>query len=435
MATHPRAPSHRQAASPARSPAFFFQFLGAHSLLIGLLPFFLPVYLWQQGLSLAGLCWLIGFSGLTFCAALGLWQHIWQHWKPRHLITLTFALELLLIVSVGLCVTVPGAALFSTPDSAPAIDPLMMLLAAAAIGVANGLYNAFFWTTQRSLFLQQLGDNDTGRQYGNFQIFVTLFLKLGILLGGWLLDIGGFIWLLALSAGIAFAANAAFAGTAHPPRPALPVRVTLLDSIRYQDRHGSRWMFMIDGIFLYLESHFWTLTLFFVVQEDFSTLGIAVVILAASFAVIFYLIKNRIDLLPLENVFKVAVWLYAASWLLRLTLGSGSSGVDVLASLIVITFCSSFFRLALNKRFFDVARSSSAVRYLLLKSYNSQVWLGVFFMTAGLLMLGTPWSDQQLLQWSYLPAAALSLLYLRYRNTPTDTDTQAPTPTSRDMRP
>ena len=54
----------------------FHRYLAAHSLLIGLLPFFVPVYLWQLGLSLAGLCLLVGASGLAFSATLIVWQRL-----------------------------------------------------------------------------------------------------------------------------------------------------------------------------------------------------------------------------------------------------------------------------------------------------------------------------------------------------------------------
>ncbi len=63
-------------------------------------------------------------------------------------------------------------------------------------GVANGLYNCFFWMTQRSLFLQRVDSSDSGRQYGNFQIFVTLFLKAGILIGGLLMERDGYVLLI-----------------------------------------------------------------------------------------------------------------------------------------------------------------------------------------------------------------------------------------------
>jgi hypothetical protein len=389
--------------------------LGVHSLLIGLLPFFLPVYLWKHGVGIPGLCLLIGVSGLSFAAALQPWQHIWYRWKPQKLISLTFTFELLLVASVGWFSTIPGAALFDTVGNSQ-LHTEDVLLAVFVIGIANGIYNAFFWTTQRSLFIQQLGNNDSGKQYGNFQIFVTVFLKIGILLGGMLLDFGGFLWLLALSAGIGFAATTYLSKKAYSALTDQRSRITLKQSLRYKDNHGSRPVFAIDGLFLYLESHFWTLSLFLIVREDYSRLGIAVVILAVVFAVLFYLIKNRIDQLAVEKVFKAAVWLYAASWLLRFTLDDNSEGAGYLIALVLITFCSSFFRLAFNKRFFDVARKTGAVDYLLLKSYSSQTYLGLFYLILGAALTFAPFDHLQTLQYLYAGAAVLSLAYLKYKD-------------------
>ena len=398
-----------------RRPVFFYQFLGAHSLLIGLLPFFLPVYLWKHGIGVPALCLLIGVSGLSFVAALQPWQHIWYRWKPQKLISLTFAFELLLVVSVGWFSTVPGAALFEVANNAqlPVNDTLLAIL---LIGMANGVYNAFFWTTQRSLFLQQLGSNDSGKQYGNFQIFVTVFLKLGILLGGLLLDFGGFLWLLALSAGVGFSASTYLSKSAYGALTNQASRTTLSQSLRYKDNHGSQRVFAIDGLFLYLESHFWTLSLFLIVREDYSRLGILVVILAVVFAALFYMIKNRIDQLAVEKVYKAAVWLYAASWLLRFTLDDNSEGASYLIALVLVTFCSSFFRLAFNKRFFDIARKTGAVDYLLIKSYSSQSYLGVFYLSLGGALALTSFDHLPTLQFAYLGAAVLSLAYLKYRD-------------------
>lgn len=399
-----------------KNPQFFYQYLGAHSLLIGLLPFFLPVYLWQHGLGLAGLCVLIGTSGFSFSIALRLWQRLSRRWPLKRLISLTFFLELLLVVTVGLLTTVPGAALFQVSNNANSLDSVSLILAAGAIGLSNGLYNAFFWTTQRTLFLQQLGSNDTGRQYGNFQIFVTLFLKAGILLGGFLLEQGGFVWLLALSAGIGFAASHYLEAKAHPNRLQDCETVSATTSLRFSDRHGSKPVFIIDGIFLYLESHFWTLSLFLLVRQDYTKLGVAVVVLAVVFALLFFLIKNRIDQLAVNRVYRVAVFLYAVSWLLRFTLDSQSTGSSLVVTLIVITFFSSFFRLAFNKRFFDIARTAGTVRYLLVKSYSSQIWLGAGFLTMALVLLTLPINGEQALRFTYLLTAILSLVYLRYRD-------------------
>jgi len=399
-----------------KNPLFFYQYLGVHSLLIGLLPFFLPVYLWQHGLSLAGLSALIGVSGLSFSSSLWLWQRLSTHWPLKKLVSLTFYLELVLVAVVGLLTTVPGAALFVYPGEPLSDSTMATIVAATVIGLCSGLYNAFFWTTQRTLFLQQLGANDTGRQYGNLQKFITLFLKAGILLGGLLLETGGFVWLLALSAGIGFAASSYFSSSTQPQILHANNRVTATSALRYKDRHGSRSTFMIDGLFLYLESHFWTLSLFLVVREDFTRLGLAVVVLALVFAALFFMIKNRIDQLAVERVYKVAVYLYAASWLLRFTLDGQSTGTGLILALIMITFFSSFFRLAFNKRFFDVARKAGAVEYLLYKSYSSQLWLGLAFLVVAAILFNLQSTEEQTLRFVYLAAAILSLAYLRYRD-------------------
>ncbi|MFK7892140.1 MAG: MFS transporter [Granulosicoccus sp.] len=397
--------------SPGKA-VFFYQFLGAHSLLIGLLPFFLPVYLWTRGLDLAAICLLTGVSGLAFCLSLGLWQKAASRWQVKTLVILTFALELGLIAVVGLFTALPGAAL----QAAGSQTHNSVVLAALCIGLANGAYNAFFWTTQRCLFLDLLGRNDTGRQYGNLQIIVSIFLKTGILAGGFLLDNGGFVWLLLLSAAVSLAAGIWLTYSSDSDVtvsvPALPV--TLRQSLVFSDNRGSRTVFLIDGIFLYLESHFWTLSLFLVVRQDFSSLGVAVVLLALLFAVLFFILKNRVDSLPVAPVFKAAVLVYSLSWLLRMTLDHTAGGTYLLTALIIITFCSSFFRLSFNKLFFDYARQTQSTSYLLVKSYASQCTLGVVFLVTGAVLLATPVLTATALASSYAVAALFALLYLSY---------------------
>ena len=240
---------------------------------------------------------LIGVSGISFALSLRCWQYASTRWSLKNLVALTFVLEILLVFVVGLFTMIPGSALFQAQPAGANTATVGLLFAAISIGLFNGIYNAFFWTTQRTLFIELLGKNDTGRQYGNFQIFVTLFLKAGILLGGFLLDNGGFVWLLAISAGISAASGVWLTGSRTSNRilHQQSQRVGNRQSLVYTDKRGSRQAFAIDGIFLYLESHFWTLSLFLLVNEDYTRLGLAVILLAAGFAVMFYLIKNRID--------------------------------------------------------------------------------------------------------------------------------------------
>ena len=301
-----------------------------------------------------------------------------------------------------------------------------LILTSVCIGVFNGLYNGFFWTTQRTLFLLQLGKNDTGSQYGNFQIFVAMFLKAGILIGGVLLDHGGFVWLLAISAGISAVSALQLAkhhGN-HQPLHASDNHIDTQQSLRFADRKGSRHAFAIDGIFLYLESHLWTLSLFLVVKQDFARLGFAVVLLAIAFALLFFLIKNTIDKIELQRVYQAAVLVYAISWLLRYTLSHEPANAEqtsindstLVVTLLLITFFSSFFRLIFNKRFFDIAKSEGAVRYLLIKSYSSQWILGIFYTCLGLLLFFVEINTLLVFQLIYVAAAILALVYLLYND-------------------
>lgn len=381
---------------PAHNPALqFYQFLGAHSLLIGLLPFYLPVYLWKSGYSLAHISLLIGLSGFAFCAALSLWQTVSRQYSLRFLLCLSFLLELLLVASV-----------FTVNNS---------MFSIILIGTFNGLYNGFFWTTQRTQFLQLLGQNDTGKRYGNFQIFVTVFLKVGILLGGWMLDIGGLAWLFLLSAILSAIASFWFYRTAKDTPLYQDSTITWVGAMRYTDRFRSRPVFFADGFFLFLESHYWTLSLFMLADENFARLGVVVVILAVVFSLLFLLIKNTIDNTAVDFVFKLAVYLYALSWIARAFVSDERHNTLLLLLLVLITFCSSFFRLAFNKRFFDLAQRNSGVQYLLIKSYQSQFILGTGFCSIAVFLFTSGQPFQIAVIVSYAIAALVSLVYLLYQ--------------------
>jgi len=374
----------------------FYQFLGAHSFLIGLLPFFIPVVIWRAGFSLAHLSLFIGISGLSFCAVLSAWQYVARHWPLPRLIALTFVLELALI------------ALLSTLGSS--------VFTLIPLAICNGLYNAFFWTTQRTLFISVTEQNKTGRQYGNFQIFVTVFLKVGLLAGGLLLDAGGINWLILLSAIVGLLSSIWFYRVVKQTTgdQALDSFATtnLTHSLRYSDTEHSRRIFLVDGLFLYLESHFWTLSLFLLVKQDYSTLGLTIVLLALVFSVLFYAIKNIIDKYSGAAVYSVAVVLYAASWALRAVINPDTPMQWILMALVLITFCSSFFRLAFNKRFFDIAMRGSQTQYLLIKSYASQFILGIAYLALAAALY--VWPDSVSFTTVYLAAAVLALLYTGY---------------------
>lgn len=351
-----------------------------------------------MGFNLAHVSLLIGISGLSFCTALSLWQRISRTVSTRKLLCITFFFELLLVCSA-----------FTAEHG---------LLAIVVIGIANGLYNGFFWTTQRTLFLQLLGNNDTGKRYGNFQIFVTVFLKIGILLGGWLLDAGGLPWLLALSTIVSGVSIFWFYSHGNEKPLHQQAVISFKKALQFKDQRGSRPVFIADGFFLFLESHFWSLSLFMLANENFTKLGFIVVGLAILFAVMFFLIKNLIDATGVSIVFRLAVALYAASWLARAMLSDEQGTQTIVLLLLLITFCSSFFRLAFNKRFFDIAQSGSGIEYLLIKSYISQLCLGLGFISSAVIMWITDTTTHMALVPMYTLAAAASLIYFLYRQEP-----------------
>jgi len=348
-----------------------------------------------MGFNLAHITLLIGISGLSFCASLSAWQRVSRTYSLKILLCLTFAFECLLVASTFFANTSIGAIV--------------------VLGIANGMYNAFFWTTQRTLFLQLLGKNDTGKRYGNFQIFVTVFLKAGILIGGWLLDAGGLPWLLVLSVVVGGACSWWFYHQASVEPLHQTPRVSFKQAMRYKDGHRSRAVFIADGFFLFLESHYWTLSLFVLANENYARLGVIVVVLALLFGLMFFLIKNTIDTIDVTRVYTAAVALYAASWLLRCFVSDELGSSTLLVVLLVITFCSSFFRLAFNKRFFDIAQSNNGISYLIIKSYQSQFFLGCGFIVTALLLSTTGSTGAGSLTPLYAFASLGSFVYLFYR--------------------
>jgi len=151
-------------------------------------------------------------------------------------------------------------------------------------------------------------------------------------------------------------------------------------------------------------------------HQSFWRLGILVIVLGLVFSLLFWLIKNRIDHLPRQKVYVIAVAGYALSWMLRLVVDEPFPTSGLFLLLVTITFATSFFRLAFNKRFFDLARHCGRHRYLLLKSYWSQAAIAVTFLAMALLAHATGLAQgTRLLDLGYLLAALCTPLYLLYR--------------------
>lgn len=378
----------------------YYIFLGVHSFLIGLFPFFLPVYLVKSGHTLADVCWFIGITGLGFCCSLAIWERACSKCTLRFFLLLSFLLELILVCSM--------AAGFST-----SLLPLLALI--------NGAYNCLFWMIQRILFFMTSDAGNSGRKFGDFQIFVMVVLKSGIFTGGLLLDRAGTVGIILLS--LTSIGVAIFLLQRIHHLPELPGSLKqstpwqLKEFTVFSDTLRSRLIFAIDGIFLYVESYFWLISMFFLVQQSFWQLSLLVIALAIVFSLLFYCIKNRIDTFNTQRAYSVGVLLYALSWVLRSQIDPTSSGASLYLMLILITFSTSYFRLTFNKRFFDNARATSAYRYICYKSYVSQIFIGLFFCLIAVATV-TIIDVQPFLQKTYLLAGVLALLYLAYRSSP-----------------
>lgn len=384
-----------------------YTFLGVHSFLIGLFPFYIPVYLYTSGSTLAGICFFIAVTGFGFCVSLYLWDRIAKVIPFRYLIVISFLSEFVLLT------------LFFLDNN------LIFLILA---GFFNGVFNCNFWIIQRLLFLDTITPGNSGEKFGNFQIFVMIVLKLAIFIGGVLLEATGFLTLYLLSAVMVLLASIYFLrkgialslGSEFLRAKPLSVKQVM----GYRDLYNSRPIFAIDGVFLYLESYFWIISLFLIVHQSFLKLGLLVIFLTLLFGIIFVVIKNSIDKLPLNTMYTVAVVLYCFSWILRGVLSFKMDHFSLLLILALITFCTSFFRLVFNKRFFDLAKNTSSHQYVFIKSYFSQLFLALFFGVLGIFMLGQNGEVVQHLSKVYFLAAFCSLLYFVYRRPGKNEDSQ-----------
>ena len=371
----------------------YYLFLGFHGFLLGLFPFFLPVYLYKNGSPLSEIALFIALSGFGFIITLWGWDRLRSN-LFRRMIIASLLLELSVVLSVYFAVDLTIVALL------------------------NGGYNCLYWMIQRILFFSAVSPENSGQKFGNFQIFVLVVLKAGIFVGSILLGGFGLIAICILSlivvcvAILLFSYRAAdFLEIPAPLQQRPPIRIS--DLISFKDRYYSRLIFAVDGVFLYLESYFWLISLFLLVGESFVKLGLVVIGLALFLGVLFFLIKNRIDRLQVQKVYRVAVLLYALSWVMRGSITSDMSYSLQMCMIVLIGFSTSFFRLAFNKRFFDLAGLSIGYDYIFFKSYYSQFFLACTLLLFAVILQAYA-KSVELLPFIYWVAAGLTFIYLKY---------------------
>ena len=375
----------------------FYLYLGIHSLLIGIFPFFIPVYLWREDYRLGEISIFIAIAGLGFCVGLWAWDRLRHRIDLSSMIALSLLLEMLLLLNVYV------------------MNMDMTLPVLVSLGICYGVYNCFFWTTQRALFFEIIDPSNSGRRYGNFQIFVGALLQVGILLGGLLLERAGFVYIVVLSAIIALAGFMILLANKpeYPDTLKHTAPLGLRETLAFTDQDASRPIFILDGTYLFLESYFWVISLFLIAHQSFTKLGIIILSLAVIFGILFYLLKNIIDRVGRKRMYQLAVILYALSWVLRALTDDKASLELLFILLIVITFNTSIFRLVMNKRFYDIAKLTRSHHYLVLKSYYSQAAIFVLFLLFGWLVW---WFDYgiEILTPVYWAAAPVALIYLIY---------------------
>ena len=335
----------------------FYAFLCSHSLLIGLFPFYLGVYLYEKQIALSQIALFVAISGLGFCVGLYLLEYCLKVLRLSSTIAYSFGINILLLS----CIFWENSSYF-------------LYICA----ILSGFYGCYFYTLNRLLFFDILSTNDSGKKYGNLQIVVTIMLNIGIFIGGFLLQYYDYFILFVVSTAMAVVFSLLFWRSSLVL--ASPVQFGYFSHIvSFKDKLNSKAIFVLDGLFLFLESYFWSITLFLISKENFLTLGIWVISLSIVFALLFYVLKNTIDRLSIQVTYLLAIGLYSLSWILRGTISEDKSLATTFVILVSVTFFTAFFRLSFNKRFFDIAKESTKYKYLFLKSYYTQFCVFVWF--------------------------------------------------------
>jgi MFS family permease len=381
----------------------FYLFTGVHSFLLGLMPLFIAVILWDKGVTISQISAFIALTSIGFLFALYYWDRLRAAHDWRKLISLSFLFQSALVVLL----------IWTDP-------PILLTLGA----LINGAAGCFYWSTQRLLFQAITEDKNTGNTFGNFQILVVIALKVGVLIGTYLLGMQYFIGLLALSfmvslLGFIFVYKNV-TNDAHLMQMKQVPAFSIRQVIGFQDQYKSTLIFIIDGLFLFLESYFWLLTIYMLTQENVMQLGLILIVLTIFLAVIFFFIKKYIDSVNVQKIYNIAVIGYAFSWLVRGVLNTEMDTIMIYSGLLLAAFLSNFFRLAFNKRFYDIARKELPTRYMICKSYYSQFMLVIFFSLIAFFAMPTDTPLHQL-QIVYLLCFPLALIYFVYGNKPVNT--------------
>jgi MFS family permease len=375
-----------------------YNFLGIHSLIIWMFTFFLPVLLYKTGYSLVEISLFISMPGFSFVIFLVFWDILRVNKWMKYLIYTSFILETLLI---SLWFFITNSFLFLT-----------------ILAVLYWAFNCFFWVTQRILFIADADEKNTGSKFWNIQIIAFLLVKIGIFIGWFLLE-NNYLPLLLLITVLLnvywfyYFFHEKFDHKSLEGFQNHPV-LKFKDIMWFKDTLNSKIIFIIDGPFLFLESFFWLLTLFFITNQSYSELGLLVIFLGLSFSIIFIFLKNFVDKVNPKNILYIWVLLYWISWLFRWFVSDITDTNIVYWVILIIAFFTSFFRLIFNKQFFHTSKKVDTHNYMLIKSYYSQIGLSIFFWILAVILYLFPGNIAVQLNIIYFSASLVTLLFLLY---------------------
>ncbi len=376
----------------------FYKFLSLHTFLTSLFPVLLPSFLWMRGYRLTEVAIFIAISGLSFVCALKIWERLSKGRSFKEIILLSFILQILLVSGIFI------------------ENQTVFLL---TVAICNGAVNCFFWISQRVLFFETIGKHNAGRQFGNMQITMALLLNLGIAFGAFMLEKVHFEGVYLVF--VIIAGTALFLYAFSKKTPDLPTIITSSKPltnkqiIGFKDNYRSIAVFGLDGLFLYLESYFWIISLYLIAHESFLKLGLLIISLALILAIIFYWIKNIIDATRKQLIYNVAVCLYGLSWLLRAWVDDQTSLLMLFVMLTSLSFFTALFRLSFNKRFFNIAKVSGQHDYLFIKSYHSQLFVAIAFFIIAVVSYWASSQNVEILSNIYYVVALLCPIYWLYK--------------------
>jgi len=374
-------------------------FIFVNTLISGIFGIFLPVYLFDIGFLFSEISFFIAISAFAYFLSLFAIERIISKFEVKKLMTFTFLIYFLMISLIYL---------FNKSKFF-----LIML------GTLSGIYLSFFWIIQRLLFLNSIEYSNIGEKFANIQIFVLVISQLSILAGAYTLenfDFGTVYWisiiLLVFSIFLISIGNDKNLTFKENEQAYEPMTISYIKN--FKDSHNSKFIFTIDGIFLYLETYFWLLVIFLFLNSNFLNAGLIIILVTVIFYFLYLFIRNIVNKSNSKILFNIAVFFYSLSWFLRYFFDISANNSISYVLIIIIGFFTMLFRLVYNKFFFKIAKQTLLSKYIFLKSYYSQFFILISFFIFGIIFTLFNQSEQ-VFKLIFLIASISSFLYLYQR--------------------